>query len=165
MVIKTYFITGAEGVGKSTILEKIKIRFPFMKIYDFDEVGVPDNPPLSWRLNTTKHWIKKFIKNQKAEASSCVLGLCFPEEIKKMNDFEKLNNVSFCLLDVNKKERKKRLINRKASQEVIDDDRCLLELRSQFQKMKNSVIDTSNLSIEEVSNSVIKFMELNNGDK
>ena len=50
---KVYFITGAEGIRKTTIINGLKRKFPKIRIYDFDEVGLPQNPPLQWRLDTT----------------------------------------------------------------------------------------------------------------
>tara|TARA_Y100000034_G_C6645321_1_gene282261 strand:+ start:199 stop:435 length:237 start_codon:yes stop_codon:yes gene_type:complete len=62
---KLYFITGAEGVGKSSIIPILKKKFPEIDVHDFDEVGVPENPPLQWRYDTTLHWLNVAIKNQK----------------------------------------------------------------------------------------------------
>lgn len=144
---QTIFITGAEGVGKSSVLNLLKKEFPKIDFHDFDEEGVPINPPLQWRLDTTLRWIKKSIENQKKNISTCIVGLCFPNEIKNYKEFNELKDVKFFLLDINKEERKKRLQKRNASEEVIRDTECLFELKRQI---KENVIDTSNLSIKEV---------------
>lgn len=145
----TIFITGAEGVGKSSIIQRLKQYFYYIDIHDFDEVGVPKNPPLSWRLDTTKYWIKKAIENQSKGISTCILGLCFPEEVKSFDEFKKLNEVIFCLLDIDEKEREKRLIKRNASKEVIEDTENLYELKRQIKKVKGIIINVSRLSINE----------------
>jgi len=151
---KTYFITGSEGTGKTSILPLLKKEFPERDIHDFDEVGVPINPPLKWRLDTTLYWIKKAIKNQKKGISTFIIGLSFPNEITNFEESKKLDKINFILLDVSEKEREKRLENRNALQDVIKDLKQLKELRRQFKK--EDIIDTSNLSIEETSKQVIK---------
>ena len=153
-MIKTYFITGAEGVGKTTSLKSLRKKFPEIKIYDFDEIGVPDNPPLQWRFDTTLFWIKKAIKNQKKGLSTCIIGLSFPSEIKKFKESKKLEEIIFILLDISKKERVSRLSMRKASQEVIKDTDQLNKLKKEFSKYKKNKINTSHLSREEVTESL-----------
>jgi hypothetical protein len=102
---KVYFITGAEGVGKTAIIDGLKRKFPKIKIYDFDEVGVPQNPPLQWRLNTTLYWIRVALKNQQRKKSTCILGLSFPSEIRSFEEFKNLENINFFLLDLSTRER------------------------------------------------------------
>lgn len=154
---KTYFITGAEGTGKTSIVPILKKYLPEIDIHDFDEKGVPLNPPLKWRLDTTLYWIKKAIKNQKKEISTCILGLSFPKEINQFKESKKIKHINFLLLDINQKEREQRLSKRNSSKEVIKDLRQLKELRKQFKKEK--IIDTSNLSIENVAQKVIKYIK------
>ncbi|MFH1307459.1 MAG: hypothetical protein ABIH72_01250 [archaeon] len=158
MKIGNYFIIGAEGVGKSSVLEKIKKAFPKIDTHDFDELGVPLNPTIQWRLNTTLYWLKKAIENQKKDIQTCIIGLCFPKEIKNMVEFKKLEKITFCLLDVNEKERGKRLANRGSSQDVIEDLENLMELRKQIKQVRGRVIDTSDLPIEEVLKEIVKFI-------
>ena len=142
---KTYFITGAEGVGKTTILKSLIKKFPNMKIHDFDEIGVPENPPLQWRLDTTLFWIREAIKNHRKGLSTCIIGLSFPSEIVKYKESRELGDIVFILLDVNEKERKFRLSKRGASREVVEDLEQRDKLREEFENNKNK-IDTSNLS-------------------
>ncbi len=153
----TYFITGAEGIGKTSIIPLLKKSLPEIDIRDFDEVGVPINPPLQWRLDTTLHWIKKALENQDKERSTCIVGLSFPKEVKQFKESKNLKEVEFILLNVSEEEREKRLGKRQAEKEVIEDLEQLKELRKQFQKEK--IIDTSNLSIEETAKQVIKHIK------
>jgi broad-specificity NMP kinase len=155
---EVFFIIGAEGVGKTSILGKLKKTFQKIDIHDFDEFIVPQNPTLKWRLDTTLLWIKKSIRNQNEKRTTIILGLCFPEELKAFKEFKKLKNVSFLLLDVNENEREKRLKKRGASKEVIEDTECLLELRRQIKKEGEKIIDTSTLSINKTFLEVNKFI-------
>jgi len=158
-----YFITGAEGVGKSSIIEILKKRFPDMDVHDFDEIGVPDNPDLQWRHDTTLHWIKVAIENQKKSISIIIAGLSFPDEVSMYKEYKEMDKILFCLLDVHETERKKRLCERNASREVIDDLCQLHQLRKEFKNVEfeNKIIDTTNLSVKEVGKKVIDWIEKN----
>jgi hypothetical protein len=154
----TYFITGAEGVGKSSFLKILKQKFLDIDFHDFDELGVPKNPPLQWRLDTTLYWIKKSIENQEDKIDTCIIGLSFPKEIKSFEEFSELEEVYFCLLDISKEERERRLIKRGAEKEVIQDVNQLVKLRNQFKNF-GEIIDVSENSIEKNSEKIIKFLK------
>jgi len=156
---KTYFITGAEGVGKSSIIPILKEKMSELDIYDFDEVGVPENPPLQWRLDTTLHWIKIALKNQDKGISTCIVGLCFPKEIEQYEEHKKLNDICYCLLDLSDEEREKRLHKRNTP--GIKSYNTIKELRDELENTKHSkiIIDTSNLSIKETAKKVIEWIK------
>lgn len=156
-----YFITGAEGVGKSSIIEILRIRFPNIDVHDFDEVGVPDNPDLQWRYDTTLHWIKVAIENQKKGVSTIIAGLSFPNEVLMYKDYEEMGKVLFCLLDVHESERARRLCKRNASKNVIEDLCQLHQLREKFKEIKfeNVIIDTTGISIKDVEEKVVEWIE------
>ncbi len=157
----TYFVTGAEGAGKSSIIPILKQLLPDMDIHDFDEVGVPLNPGLKWRLDTTLHWIKKAIENQKQNKSTCIVGLSFPNEVREFRESQKLAHIMCCFLDVHEKEREKRLRRRKnESEEVRQDLNQLYQLREQMKEAPYvlHVIDTTNISAKETAKMVIKWI-------
>ncbi len=157
---KTFFITGAEGAGKTSIIPILKKKLQNIEVHDFDEVGVPLNPTLQWRVNTTRHWIKTAIKNQKKGISTCIVGLCFPSEVKSLKESLFLE-LRFCFLEVSQKERETRLRKREASQEVIAD----LEQFNQLKKEAKNIplakkINTSSLSVHHVAQKIIHWIEL-----
>ena len=63
-MVNTYFITGAEGVGKSSLINKLEIRFLKIDSHDFDEVeiesisqddlGLSNGPPKPERFASRK---------------------------------------------------------------------------------------------------------------
>ena len=155
-----FFITGAEGAGNSSILKLLHSLGPDFDVHDFDETGVPDNPPLQWRLDTTDYWLKLAAKNAKKKVSTIVSGLSFPSEIKKSPSFKYAPNVFFCLLDVSESERRKRLKKRGASKDVISDLNQLHSLRNEFKNCSNCfVIDTNDKEIEEVAKKVASWIK------
>ncbi len=51
---KVYFITGVNGVGKSTLIEYLKtFLVGSFEVHDFDERGVPDKVGRQWRIDET----------------------------------------------------------------------------------------------------------------
>lgn len=156
-----FFITGACGTGKSSIINFLKKSLNNFEIYDFDEVGVPDNPPLAWRHNTTKHWLKVGKDNLEKNKSTIVCGLTIPQEIEKfmLNDLEE--KIYIMLLDVSNEEREKRLKLRNADQDLIDELDEVIGLRKWVPESRlegKNVINTTKLSIEEVASEVKKLI-------
>jgi energy-coupling factor transporter ATP-binding protein EcfA2 len=80
---KTYFIIGANGVGKSTLLHLLADLLPKDRfdLHDFDERGVPDNADKAWRMNETTHWLEVGEKNRAKNVSTVVCGFAKPAEI------------------------------------------------------------------------------------
>src|SRR3989344_5415159 len=156
---KLYFITGAEGVGKSSIIPLLKKQFPKIEIHDFDEVGVPENPALQWRYNTTLHWLEIAIENQKRAQSTIIAGLSFPNEVSKFKEYKKIKIV-FCLLDVHKKERENRLQKRNAPKELINDlyQLHLLRKKLKITKFEKKIINTTNMSIKQTAEKIINWI-------
>jgi len=152
-----YFISGAEGVGKSTLIKLLTKKLPKIDIHDFDEKGVPSNPPLSWRINTTKDWINLARDNEKKGMNTIIVGLSFPSEISNIS---KKIKPKYCLLDISIKERGNRLRKRKSTIEVIEDKKQLLDLRKDFSKLKDKkVIKTSNKTSKEIVKEIIKWVK------
>ncbi len=152
----TIFISGAEGVGKTTLMNHLKKKLLEKEIHDFDEVGVPLNPTLNWRHKTTKHWLEVSERNEKQGKDTLIIGLSFPREVLK---FSKRKDSSFCLLDISINERAKRLRKRNASREVIKDIEQLIDLRKEFKELKiKKVINVSNLNPKEISLELTKWI-------
>jgi len=159
---KIIFLTGAEGVGKTSIINILKQNLKDFEIFDFDEVSVPENPPLNWRYETTKHWLKIGEKNLEKNKSTLICGLTIPKEIDKFSSKKLTDFIYIGLLDIEIKERENRLRKRGADQELINDTKCLILLKNEFNKSKlksKKIIDTTNLSILEVCETVTDWIK------
>ncbi len=105
-----YFITGSSGVGKSTLVKELKGRLPDgFAVYDFDEVGVPLDADQSWRLETTRKWIKTAKQNNLKNISTIIIGLIHPDEVNEIAGVEDVS-VSYIMLEVENGELEKRLL-------------------------------------------------------
>jgi len=156
-----FFITGPSGVGKTSIINLLKKALKKYEIHDFDDVGVPDNPPLTWRYETTKHWLKIGKDNLAKNKSTIICGLTIPQEIEKFMLDELKGKVYVFLMDVSVKEREKRLRLRNTDQELIDDLENVIGLRKWVPNSKlkgKNIVNTTKLSIKEVSNEIKKLI-------
>jgi predicted ABC-type ATPase len=109
----SYFITGVNGAGKSTVVPLLRNNLPSsFLVYDFDEVGVPENVDNKWRQKTTAHWMDIAIKNNKKNIKTVICGLTKPSEIKEISKTKKGLKVKIAFLDVYSRDIEKRLQNR-----------------------------------------------------
>lgn len=156
-----FFVTGPCGVGKTSIVKLLKKSLKGYEIYDFDDVGVPEDPSIHWRRETTKYWLEVGEKNRKKGISTVVCGLVIPEEIEMFLTDTLQGKVYIFLLDVSVIERTRRLTLRNASQELIDDVEEVIGLRKWVPDSNlqgKNVIHTTNISPQEVAERVKKLI-------
>ncbi|MEK7069791.1 MAG: hypothetical protein AAB962_01915, partial [Patescibacteria group bacterium] len=80
---KIYFISGVNGIGKTTIMPPLEALLSNDKyeIHDFDERGVPENADGVWRISETRHWVNKGIELGNENKSIIVCGFIKPAEL------------------------------------------------------------------------------------
>ena len=105
--MKLYFIGDASGSGKTAIMSGLKkILSKSITVYDFDDIGVPDNADKKWRQESTEKWLQKLLSEGK---NTCLLGQIVLGEILACPSAKQINKINFCFLDVNDFERIQRL--------------------------------------------------------
>ena len=105
-----YFIGGASGSGKTTVMDDLKdILGADTSVYDFDDIGVPENADKKWRQASSEAWLQKLLQKSN---NSCLLGQIVLGEILACPSAKLLSRVNFCLLDVDDFERIQRLRKR-----------------------------------------------------
>ncbi|MGQ3887829.1 GNAT family N-acetyltransferase [Legionella sp. CNM-1927-20] len=105
-----YFIGGASGSGKTTVMPHLKeLLGDNIAVYDFDDIGVPENADKKWRQESTEKWIKKLLSESK---DACLLGQIVLGEILSSPSAKQIDKINFCLLDVRDFERIQRLKKR-----------------------------------------------------
>lgn len=106
-----YFIIGASGSGKTVSLEPLKNLLPEFTLYDFDDIGVPDNADKKWRQEATEEWIKKLSSGSRLN-DICLLGQMVPAEIVSSPSATNLDEIHIILLDCSDEVRVQRLRKR-----------------------------------------------------
>lgn len=108
--MKLYFISGASGSGKTTILPFLQQYLDSTwKVYDFDSIGVPAHPNTKWRQESTEQWIQTLLAKKE---DACLLGQMVLGEIFACSSSHLLSCINFCLLDVEDMVRIRRLRTR-----------------------------------------------------
>ena len=159
---KIYFITGASGVGKTTLVEGLKEKYqdhPEWTFLHFDSVGVPSPEDMekdfgsgeNWQKETTNDWVKKMVmeyENQNIIFEGQV-NLDFIE-----NAFQKVGFSDYrtILVDCSDEVMRERLEGERAQPELFTQDMINWRsfLRKQAEEKNIDVIETSDIEKSEV---------------
>ncbi len=168
-----YFITGASGVGKTTLLDQLAkkhLHWSSWVFHHFDSMGVPSveemikqyGSPAGWQEAMTYNWIDKIVKAYATDTEFVFLeGQVDPAFIIK--GFERLNLSGYhlVLIDCSEKEMAYRLTHKRKQPELLNEDMCnwLKFLRKRAQDENILIIDTTKLSPEEALESFQKVIE------
>jgi len=169
---RIYFITGVCGAGKSTTIPYLKSLFngKDYDIHDFDERGVPENVDRKWRMKETEYWISLGEENIKNNISTIICGFANPKEaIHNNKDY-----IKFILLDADNETIKQRLGKRYCDEKGVEElkrtsgetpeefIRANIRYTSKFRKICKQygckIIDTTNLTPEEVTKQIMKVI-------
>jgi thymidylate kinase len=166
-----YFITGASGVGKTTLLTQLQKKNKNMpwSFLHFDSIGIPSvmemekefGSPSHWQRAKTYEWIDKLI-NQYHDEKIFLEGqvnLQFIQSGFQKHDFK---NYKIILVDCSEETMEYRLTYKRAQPDLFNNDmrNWLTFLRIQAKESEAAVIDTSNLSEEEVVKEFEKAVSL-----
>ena len=158
------FLTGASGVGKTTIVKQMESKYPeLFDYYHFDDMGIPSAEEMAlienWQEKATHQWIKKLVAN-KNDKSIVFEGSTNGIHIK--SGFEKFNYSDYKIVFIDCKEEDmiSRLIGRGQPELVTPDMKGWLNyLRNQAGEFDADIIDTSKNSIDEAIEALLKMME------
>ncbi|MFA6160546.1 MAG: hypothetical protein WC766_00005 [Patescibacteria group bacterium] len=174
---KIYFISGVNGVGKSTIMPFLSSLLPADKfqIHDFDERGVPKNADRNWRISETQYWIDEGIKLAKEIKSIVICGFV---KVADFPDSESLEIVKI-FLDAQPEVIRQRLTKRYTKDGVFDESQQVIgkpieefiagniwisdQMKKAFEELNSPIIDTTNLTPEEVARKVADIILNKNG--
>jgi dephospho-CoA kinase len=153
-----YFITGASGTGKTTLLEKLKEQlFGEWVFLHFDSIEVPSKDkmikeygsPREWQKEKTNFWISKILKEYKNKKIIIEgqVDLKLIIDVFSKYDFTEYKII---LMDCNEEIMYERLKYRKQNY-LIDEDmkNWLKYLRNQAKELNVDILNTSNKNIEE----------------
>lgn len=158
-----YFITGASGVGKTTLVDLLKTKYKSKpwSFHHFDEIGVPSiqemtkefGSPSLWQKAKAEEWIQRLILTKGGEKVFLEgqVNLQFIREGFRKHNFE---NYQIILIDCTDKEMERRLVHLRKQPELYDPDmkNWLKFLRQQAAKFHSTIIENSDLSKEELLN-------------
>lgn len=157
-----YFITGASGVGKTTLVSQLEEKYskrPDWLFLHFDGIGVPSEDEMktkygsgeNWQKETTQLWIQKMLTEYKDKTVIIIEGQVNLNFIKEGFAEYNFSDYTTVLIDCDKKITRERLVNNrlqpKLATEQMDNWRDLLH--AQAQKQGIDILDTSTMSNKE----------------
>lgn len=157
---KVIVITGASGVGKTSLLNLLKPCLESnYELFHFDDIGVPTleemtnehGSPSKWQEFATYRWIETIVR--KSASKKVILegqmNLDFIESGFRENMFE---DYKIVLLDCSAKEMKRRLIEERQQPTLANEDMVnwLNYLRNQALEKSIEIIDTTIISKNEL---------------
>ncbi|KAA3637619.1 MAG: hypothetical protein DWQ02_06445 [Bacteroidetes bacterium] len=159
-------ITGASGVGKTSVFEKIKTLLPEsdFAFFRFDSIGVPSlevmieqfGSPSGWQEAKTYEWMERLAKEKgnKTIIFEGQMNMDFIEGALAKNEFDIYKIV---LLDCSEAEMKRRLIEDRNQPELANPDMSnwLRFLRNQASEKKIPIIDTTGMTVDQSANHFI----------
>lgn len=165
---KVYFIIGASGSGKTTILHLFHQNTPHdLTLLHFDSIGVPSFALMEkeygsieeWQRMKTIDWMKK-IKTEHLSSSSVL----FDAQIRPSYIEESCNllEISFeiVLFDCSDEERKKRLFSREQPELAGENMmQWAAFLRKESQTNHYKIIDNSHMTEEETLSYFTKWLQ------
>ncbi len=158
---KIIFITGASGVGKTSLLDELKKKYNHLncEFLHFDSIGVPSvedmvkeyGSPSAWQEARTLKWVHDLVNCHDAERIffDGQVNLKFIQDAFSRYGF---TNYQIVLIDCSEEEMASRLIHQRGQPELLNDDmkNWLKFLRNQAVDLSVPAIDTTNLSRPQV---------------
>ena len=166
-----FFVTGASGTGKTTLIENLKNKFKQNSNWNFlhfDSIGVPSLEEMikefgsgeNWQKETTYKWIERILQKYQENDFIVFEGQVNLKFIK--DGFEKNNfsDYKIILIDCNEEVIEKRL-NKRNQPELFTDDmkNWLRFLHKQAKDYSTKIIDTSYKTESEVVKSFDEILE------
>lgn len=107
-------VTGASGVGKSTVLAALEASDlgGDVTCVEFDSVGVPAGADTAWRHGAIEHWVRFAVEEQDAGRHVLLAGQVPPGELLAAPSVDRLDGIAVCVLHSSPEVQEARLIGR-----------------------------------------------------
>jgi len=167
----TYFVSGVNGVGKSTLIPHLRelLSSDEYIVYDFDQRGVPDGADDAWRMNEIKYWLTESASNATQGKKTVICGFA------KKSDFEEEAIVELIVLHANPEIIRERLMKRYTKEGVFDENHKVIgkpvnefigssvwystKMRGECEAAGCPIIDTSTSTPDEVAKKVVALIQ------
>lgn len=159
-----YFITGASGAGKTTLVKGLEERYKDKKnweFFHFDSVGVPSAEEMkkqfgsgeNWQRAMTHKWVEKILKEHTNKDYMFLEGQINIDFIREALKKHNLKNFKIVLLDCGEQEVVFRLERKRGQPELANQDmkNWAIFLRKQAQELGIPILDTTKLSQKETA--------------
>lgn len=172
---KIYFISGVNGVGKTSIMPFLKTSLPNnqFEIHDFDERGVPTNADGNWRILETKYWVDLGAELALKGKSIIICGFVKPADFQEMLSSGSFG-ITMIFLGATPEIIRQRLRGRYTKDGYFDESQMVIgkpinvfidgniyisgKMKESFAQLNSPIIDTSTLTPEEVAKKTVDII-------
>lgn len=107
-------LSGASGVGKSTVLTELQRSGlgPDITCVEFDSIGVPEDADTAWRHSAIERWVRFSIDEQDAGRHVLLAGQVPPGELLAAPSADRLDGIAVHVLHCSPAMQERRLIGR-----------------------------------------------------
>ena len=108
------FITGAAGVGKSSVTKLLQEQLPkdTYALHDIDESDKWTNDYEAWRDSKIDYWLQRGRSSDEAGITTSLCGIIYPENVEKAPSFSEDVLIQYILLDASADVITKRLLSK-----------------------------------------------------
>lgn len=169
----TYFISGVNGVGKSSVMPFLRTLLPESTVVDFDSRGVPDGADKNWRIAEATHWANEGIAASASGKLFIVCGFVKPQDFADLSEALR-SEIKIIVLDADEETVRRRLMGRYTKDGVFDENQKVIgkpvrefidgnvwyakKMREESVEDGLPVIDTSKLTSEEVARKILEII-------
>lgn len=179
LAMKIYFISGVNGIGKSTLIPHLRSLLPVDKyvVYDFDARGVPDGADRNWRKSEIRYWLDEGSKVAMEGKETIICGFAKLEDFRGLTEVE-TPEVEIIVLDADPEIIRMRLTNRYTKNGFFNENQRVIgkpvtdfiagnvwyakKMREECEAAGCKIIDTSAITPEEVAQQVVEIIRINN---
>jgi broad-specificity NMP kinase len=172
----TYFISGVNGVGKSSVMPFLRMLLPEgeFTVVDFDSRGVPDGADRTWRIAEANHWIDEGMTANVSGKQLIVCGFVKPQDFIDLPESVQ-KEIKIIVLDADEETVRTRLMGRYTKNGVFDENQKVIgkpvtdfidgnvwyakKMREESAEEGLPIIDTSKLNPEEVAKEIVRIIK------
>ena len=171
----TYFVSGVNGVGKSSIMPFLRMLLSEnVTVVDFDSRGVPDGADRTWRIAEATYWANEGVASSTHGKTLIVCGFVKPQDFADLPESMR-TGIRILVLDADEETVRRRLMGRYTKDDVFDENQKVIgkpvrefidgnvwyakKMREESREDGLPIIDTSSLSPEEVAGQVAAIIK------
>jgi len=162
-------VTGASGVGKTTLVHALEERrLPGVRCYYFDSVGVPEPEEMrakfgsgeAWQAATTERWIAHLVQNPDGAQVMVLDGQIRPSEVVAAFGRHSVTRGKILLIDCRHEVREARLTGPRGQPDLASPRMAAWAayLRGQADALALPILDTSELSVADAAEALVSHI-------
>lgn len=113
------FISGAAGVGKSTVIKNLKTNLPkeSFSLHDIDESDLWNHDYKAWKIAKIDYWLQRSKSNNQFEIDTILCGIVSPNDVSAAQSFSDGLPIKYILLHASPEILASRLLSKFGTEE------------------------------------------------